>query len=427
MNQAISRTFLLAALTLPAFAQEPTTKAPAASAPLMVLKTPQSDIAGMMAMSFEVMEELPELGDGEHYVLTLDGAREFKIAKAKGDVGVLTLTADPGLLMDAYAEEIEATKPMINGSLTMVLQQGGIAPKDSAAMIKSFFDFPRQMAQVSLHVTGNVENPADGGLDLAFAFEGKAGSGYAGFLEALKPCSLGAPVLPTKGAMVQMQCSLAPQSLMAMFAPFKDLAVNMTSQGDEQRAKAGQVMDQWLALYDGGMSMVFDSKFQGAALVGLTDAGKAQQLMASDDYAAMMKGQKLPNRDMEMEITLDALEHRGCKLARTKISGMEPNPMMKDGSLESYFGTFGEFMGLTLGGGEAGAKSLVDMVADKKVARAALPNGVLMHMVMDMQAMIAMQMEQMGMDAEPDESMPKQMTMSLGKTSKALTLHVHVQ
>lgn len=31
------------------------------------------------------------------------------------------------------------------------------------------------------------------------------------------------------------------------------------------------------------------------------------------------------------------------------------------------------------------------------------------------------------MDAEIDETMPKQMTMALGKTQKALTLHVHVQ
>lgn len=426
MMQHTCRTLVLAALALPAFAQEPTTKAPASTAPLMVLKTSQSEIAGMVAMGFEVMEDLPELGDGEHYVLTLDGNREFKIAKGTGDVGVLDLRADPGLLMDAYAAEIEASKPMINGSLTMVLQQGGIAPKDSAAMIKSFFDFPRQIAQASLKVTGNIEDPTDGGLDLAFSFDGKAGSGFAGFVDSLKPCSLGAPVLPTKAAMVQMQMSLAPQSLAAMFAPWKDLAVNMTSQGDEQRGKAAVMFDQWLALYDGGMSLAFDGKFQGAAMMGLTDAGKALQLMASDEYAAMLKGQKLPNRDMEMEITLAALEHRGCKLARTKISGIEANPMMPDGSLESYFGVFGEFMGLTLGGGEAGAKALVDAAADKKVTRAALPNGALLHMAMDLQALVAMQMDAMG-GGEIDESMPKQMTMALGKTAKALTLHVHVQ
>lgn len=428
MKNFYSRSFLLAALALPVLAQDATTKpvaTTAAAGPVLVLKTNQMQLAMMLAMSFEHMEELPELADGSHYVVSLGADRKIAVATATGDVGMVDCTADPGALMDLFAEQVAQAKPMVRGTMTLALQAQGMKPKDIADMVDGIFAFPKQMAQLRLQVVGDPENPKEKGIDVTLGMEPKAGAGFAGFVEGMKPCAAGVPMLPMDKAMASVQISLDPTSLAKAFAPFREMAIGMTNQGAEQQQKALAMYDEIIALCDGAFSMAIDSKSQGGMLMGVVDGAKVEQMMGSEAYLDMMKGQQLASRDMEFEFTPSAFEHRGKKVMKSKVTG-EPNPMMPKGTLESYAAAFGNYMAISLGGGEGDAKALFDSVADDKVKRAPIAGGAVMRMQLDMRAFVALVQEQMG-GGEVDEEMPEGMTMTLGKVGKSLQFQMHIQ
>ena len=428
MKNFYSRSFLLAALALPVLAQETTTKpvaTTAAAGPVLVLKTNQMQLAMMLAMSFEHMEDMPELADGSHYVVSLGADRKIAVATATGDVGMVDVTADPGALMDLFAEQVEQAKPMVRGTMTLALQSQGMKPKDIADLVDGIFAFPKQMAQLRLQVVGDPENPKEKGIDVTLGMEPKAGAAFAGFVEGMKPSAAGVPALPMGKPAIAMQMSLEPASLAKAFAPFRDLAIGMTNQGAEQQAKALAMYDEMITLFDGAFAMAVDGKFQGGMLMGFQDAAKVEQLMGSEAYLDMMKGQQLANRDMEMEITPNAFEHRGKKVMKSKVSG-EPNPMMPKGTMESFAAAIGNYMAISLGGGEGDAKSLFDAVADDKVKRAPIAGGAVMRVQVDMRAIVAIAQEQMG-GGEIDEEMPEGMTMTLGKAGKSLQFQLHIQ
>jgi hypothetical protein len=156
-------------------------------------------------------------------------------------------------------------------------------------------------------------------------------------------------------------------------------------------------------------------------LMGALDAAKLQQIVASDDYRELMKGQQMADRNVEMEVTPDALEHRGVKVLKMVASGYPENPLMPDGSMETFAGAVGPYMFVTFGGKEPAAKAMIDAISDQKIERAALPGGALMDLTIDLPGMLAT------IRGEADEDTPAKMTMTLGKRGKALALHVVVK
>ncbi len=426
MKQTYCRTFLLAALALPAFAQDQvaTTAAPSTK-PVLVLKTAQAELAGMMARSFEHAGELPELTSGSHYIVSLGADHKVAVAMAQGDVGFVEVTGDPGALMDLFAEQVEAARPMLRGTLTVALQAQGVKPKEVAELVDSLFAFPKQMAQIRLKVVGDPEHPREKGLDVTFSMEPKVGAGFAAFVELLQPCSQGVPMLPAAKPMVAMQFSLEPAGLRKLLAPLRDVIIGFTNQGEEQRAQAVLMYDQMMTLYDGGLSTSFSKTFEGHMLMGVLDGDKAAQLMSSEAYLNMMKGQQMANRDIEIEVTPNAFEHRGAKVMKSKVTG-EPTPMMPTGTMESFAAAVGNYVAISIGGGEGDAKAMIDAVADQKVKRAPLAAGAVLQMTMDLRAMVAMVQERAGGGAI-HEDVPDAVTVRLVRQDKALQVQVHLQ
>jgi len=416
-------------LTLPAFAQEPAPKTTtAASGPVLVLKTSESQLAETAAMmAFGHMDELPEPPADGHYVLTLGSDKKLSVTTGAGDVGLLDLMVEPGPLMDAYAQEIEDGLPMVRGAMTVGLQQGGFTAKEAAGFFKELLAFPRQLAKVSLRVTGDPEAIADEGMDVVLDVDGKAGSTFAGVVEKLTPSSQGAPSLAGAGGLMQMQMSLSPEGLTALFAPMRDLVVGFMANGDERRERTAVIYDGWMSLYDGGLSMTFGEGMRGRMLIGVLDGDKLRALMASAEYLEMLQNQRVPNRDVEIEVTPDAFEHRGVKMMRSRTTGLEPNPMMPDGKMETHLGVVGSYVAMALGGDESDAKALVDAVSDQKVSRAPLADGALLRFVVDLRGFMEMALAGTGMAGAPRDDMPATTTMVLTRSGTTLRIATHVQ
>jgi hypothetical protein len=197
----------------------------------------------------------------------------------------------------------------------------------------------------------------------------------------------------------------------------------------EKQKKTVALYDQLMKLYDGGFGGAFSFPFTGHMLVGLVDGEAAQKLMSSEDYLAVAKNATMGNRNLSIDITPAALEHRGLKVMRTRLTNDgPPNPVIPDGTLDSYLAVIGSCMTMTIGGKDTDAKAAFDQVIDQKMKRAPIPDGALLDLTLDIKAFVAMMRAQRGREGEEiGEDVPAKATLSIGKRDKALALHVHVK
>lgn len=434
--------FLAAVFVMPVCAQDPvpapkpveTTGQTSAQGPALVLKTGEAIVAMQTAAMFDHFDDLPEQPEGGHYVLSLAADKKLAVTVGAGEAGLIDLVADPSALMAVYAEELEGLLPMARGALTMALQQAGMKPKDAAPWVKGVLDFPKQLQKVALKVVGGPDS-GDGssvtmfgkdGIDATFAVEGKPGSNFEWFVGLCKPSSQGAPVLPATNPAMSMSFSLAPESVAAMLAPFRDLSLTMFTKDEAQKKEFGAIYDQWIALYDGGVVASMGEGMRMRMLIGVLDGAKLSETLTNETYLAMMRNQTLPDPDMEVEVTADALEHRGTKLGKSRVSGGEPSPMMPDGAMESYFGAIANYMVMTLNGDEASAKDLIDTVLDKKVKRAPLAGDSIVHMDVDLATFMPQLNPAIGQGGANDR-MPQRMGLSVAAVGNALQVRMNLK
>lgn len=405
------------ALALPLVGQDEGPARTQAGGPMLVVKTNHSDVAEGMLASFGSMADVPSIGDRKHYVIEVGADRAAKLTVADGPAALFEAVADPGKLMTAFAEEIDAVKGMMQAGVMLALQQSGYSAKEAVAFFDQMLAFPRQIGQLAIVVAGDPEDPAQG-FDVTMDGTPVAGGYLATFIGQLEAGKKGVPVLPTEGALFDMALSLSPAAMTAALAPFRGLVESMLPGGKDQREQAARMLDAWMQAYDGNVAIAFGANMQGSMLVGLVDPARVAAMLASDDYLALMQGR---NEDAEIEtkITRDALQHRGAKWMRSDVTGAEPNPMMPEGSVTSFAGIVGEYMAMTFGGDEKAARSLIDRVLDGKLRRQPLEGGTLLQVGMDLHAILGLAMEQAGGDLDLDD-VPSRIALTLARRGTGL-------
>ena len=203
---------LLSALAFPLSAQD---------SPLVV-KTSDVELAIGMMSSFGSLDPLPDLGEGQHYVLTL-GEDGFQAATDGGDAGLMQIEAKPGPLMQMFSNEIAQYQGMAQGLMMISMGQQGMKPAEVAAMVQGLMDFPNQVELLILKVTGDLYAPEQG-LAAELSLAPKDGTWFASLTDSLTQVSTGAPVLEDPGAALQGTMGLGLKSteplepIMALFA-----------------------------------------------------------------------------------------------------------------------------------------------------------------------------------------------------------------
>ncbi|MCA8964575.1 MAG: hypothetical protein KDC48_06805 [Planctomycetes bacterium] len=401
----------------------------AQQAPMLVVKTPNTAVVTRVAGAFDVGLQLPAPGAGQHYELTCAARGQCKVTTADGDVGFLTMRGDPAALATAFAEQIDMAKPIVQAGMMVGLQQQGFAAKEVGAFLKELWAFPQQLSSFALRIDGDPEH-MDDGVTVTLDIQPMAGGYVSRIVDALEPGPGGAPRLPERGAMMVMRCSLAPASLQTVLGPFAEIGLRMTNQGEEALQQARALNDRWMKAYDGSFAMTFGEGMRGRMLVGVRDPAELDALMRSDDYRAMLANQRLPGQDVEYEITPDALDFRGCKWLRTKVSGAETSPFLPDGTFVSHVGRVGSYMAVAMGGDEGEAKALIDAVLDGKVARAPLADGAVVRVAVDVGALGAMGNQMAGMPAgnrSPfGKGVPEHVVMTLARRGHTLRWVTHL-
>jgi hypothetical protein len=430
--------FLAVVFMMPVWAQDPPSATKSATTngqhPALVLKTGDPVVAMQTALLLGHIDDLPELPEGGHFVLSLGTDQQLAVTVGAGAAALVDLVADPAALMAIYAEELEGVLPVLRGSLTIGMQESGLQPKDAARMVKDVLAFPKQLQKVTLKVVGGPDS-VDGSrvqlfgqhsIEATLAVEGKPGSGFEQFVGLCKPSPKGAPVLPATDAAMSLSFSLAPESLALMQAPFRELALTMSTQDDAQRDAYGAIYDQWLALDDGGFAMTFGTSMQMNMLIAVLDTAKLREILTSETYLSMMRSQNLPDPDVTIEVSPGALAHRGSQFLRYSLRGGEPGPVISTGDMDVYLGTVADYMAMSAGADEAGIRALVDAVLDQKVRRAPLSGDSIFQFDLDLVAFAQLVNPASG-QGDVDHRMPERMTMSAAAIGKALQFRMSLK
>jgi hypothetical protein len=365
---------------------------------------------------------------GQHWEFALSAGPQLAVNVAAGEVGLGRLRISPGPLLDLAAAEIAAVRPLLNGALTVGLQQLGYTTKEAARAVDLIVASPRQIQEIAVTVDGEPRDFANKGIDVAITATALPGTDFAAYIAAIQAGETGAPQLAEPAAL-NLAIAMTPDSLRAAMAPFEDLGVRFVQAEDGKRERARAIWHRTLALYDGTLAMALSPTFEMTILAGVVDAAKARELVASDDYVQQLRDQRFPDRDLEIEVTPKAMTHRGVELLRSKLTGAEPSAWMPTGELVTHFGVAANYLLGTSVSSAGAAQSLVDAALDDKVRRARLPDGAFAQVIVDVQALLRAVNASAGRgaSAEPPASPVRTARATLARTGGALVLRVHLQ
>lgn len=411
---------LTTALALPVLSQEPTVAG--GQRPVLTVKSAESKVICDIAEEFGHMHDLPALEGRSHYVLTVASDRVTAVRTLPGESPFMEIRVDPGGIMDLFADEIGEVKGMAQGLVVMAMTQQGFSAKEATKMVRAAFDFPYLLESATLVLKNDPDEFEFEGIDIEVSITAKPDNELGKTISRLAPSPAGVPLLPAAADKVMdMRFSIDPAAMGPLFDPFIELGLSFSYTDAESRRNAKQVWDDMMKLYDGGFAFTISNTMQMEGLYGFRDPEALAKLVGSEDYLEMMRSQR-PSRDIEVEVTAKAFEHRGITFSKmTMYNDGMPNPMMPNDEMHSFFGGLGSYM--ILGGSAERAKSLADAIADQKIEREQLDDGAVMAMKMDLRGWFEAVRQSMPI-GEAAKKMPREMSMRL--IPKGLTLTAEI-
>lgn len=381
---------------------------------LLVLKTANEQIAENVLDAFE-SDSLPELGEGKHFVFTLGNDGKLTTTTGAGAVGLFQLSAKPALLAEHYAEQIQMAQQQAGMFAGMMSGNMGVPAQDLNNLIDEIFAFPAQLDTLTLDVTGSQKDGFDARLAIVPAEKGWFGA----FVKELKPNPAGAPRLDAEDPLAHFALSVEPAAMQKAARPFMGFAVGAAATDKEERAKYTKLMEQFVALMDGTVSMVIGREGAGMRMLsGLTDGEKGKALMASDEYKAFAKAAAEANPMADAEITENAVVHREVTFTKQTVETGQDTPISPGGTTTSLYGVAGSFM--ISASSDAAAKAMTDQILDQKVERKALPNGAILALGLRLADLA----EGMAGGMAGPADFPQTVSLELGQSSGRLAVNV---
>jgi len=413
----------LAAAPLPQDRPETETAAP--DSPL-VIKTAFDDVASELTDGdlFESDGDLPELGDGEHYVLTLDGDAVMQIATARGAAPLIDIYARPEELMDLFAEQMAPARQRIQGVAVFMMGQAGVKVSEAVKAVRAALDLPLQIDVVKVSVQGDPDRPREG-YAAAVEITPIEDTWLAGFVGALSQSEDGAPFVDRTGSVmtVAMGVEIEPMSVLEPILGFLG-AFGAKSRADVAKYRefvrasfecsTGNVGVAWRA-GGGGLQM----------LTELRDTERMGQLLADPDYQRWVELSAKSNPGVPAEFDPGAFEHRGVTVAKSTIAVDAPvsTPIFEDGEMDTFMALAGDYyVQCLLGAAEGDTKRMIDAVLDQRVERARLPGTALATVTMRVAELI----DHVVGGMVPVGDLPRVVEAELGKAGRALTFHLRI-
>ncbi len=389
-----------------------------------VIKTKDDMVAMAVLDSVSSPDPLPELKEGQHYVLKLFGPTELKISTGSGDVGFLQAMVKPGPLMGMFEEDLSEQLSELEGNVTFTLGQFGFPTKETAKMIKAVASLPKQIAQLDLRLKAN---PTAGaitpivGIDLRLT--PAANTWFAKIVDALQPNDQGAPVLDATDAPMTMSVAVKPGGLTALLEPVLGFVSQLGTKNKDERQSSREMMLAMLRGYDGSMAFCGDPFASSVkAITGLKNAAAVKAIMASEGFAKLTENQASIVPAVEAEFEQTAFKHRDVAVSRLT---MDMSAAGLDQVTTQYTAVAGSYLISYSGDDENEAKALIDAVLDQKVKRQPLTKSALLTLTLDLEKMFD-RLAGFGIPGPMFEDAPKLAKVWLFRGENSLQLKVSI-
>jgi hypothetical protein len=374
----------------------------------LVIKTADPDIAEDMADTFTFTDKLPDLKNGEHFVMTVGGDGKLTVTTGGGMTEYLQIRAKPALLAEAFADKIDEVEQQATMIAGMAAGRIGATPNELTALVKEVFAFPKQLDAINVDVEGSPKSSMSGKVDVVPAASGW----FAKFVSELAANKLGAPALRDPDGLFQLSANLDQAALLKAMQPFLGFVVGAAANDKETKAKYTAMMGEMAKLLDGTLAMSMSEGKGQKMLLGLLDAARANEMLEGAEYKAWRQATADANPMADVEFKDNALTHRGitCNKQTTEVSV----PTGGDSTTSQFTCIAEQFL---LGAGsEEDAKSLIDAVLDQKVVRAALANNALLTVT----AKVAELVRTMSNGMADGEDAPRQLDVAMTKQGNGL-------
>lgn len=356
----------LTAATLPALALAAQDTRPA---PALTCRTADEELAEDIVSPFERGQALalPKLARGQHWVIRMDQDGVVEVTAATGEVAMLELEARPAALLDIYADEVDQVRRLATGAGMLSLQALGMSAREAAGLMKTIFEFPKQISLVQSKF--RARRPEFTTFDLELLLTPVAESGFENLCRLLKPNPRGVPVLAEENAM-HLAVSLDAPALRKELAPLLTRLARMFVKADAEAAVA--VMRQATDLSDGTFAGAYGPLGNMTFANGITDTAAWQQLVESPEYARFAASSLAGGG---VEYTPEALRHAGVRVGRTVVTMPESMPVSPGipGGKVTQFSCAVANLALTAAT-QGEIEALIDAAAAGRIARRPLPD-----------------------------------------------------
>lgn len=403
----------LLSLTLPGLgslsrAQEPAPAVKVGTAPLVV-KTTQADFAERLLR--QSGQELPEIGAGEHYVLTMSGESGFAAGKGSGAVAFVEVEAQPKVLMELFADQVDQARRTAKMMSGMMAASSPATPVDMAKLVDAMFDFPMQIETLTLRVEGEEQK----GWDAHAEFLPVAKSYLESMAQGLETSGKGVPRLGD--GVFTMGFDLAPKALTAGMGAFTSLI--MAKVPEEDRGTLRRLLDEQMAACDGTMAMSMREN-NVSMVLGCSDAAAMGKLLTGGDWAKLQKAfvAAMPDAEVKVETTkigdLDVVHTVGDLGSGSAFT--------EGGKIDGFATVANNLLVSVVNGGQKAFEDLAQRAIAGTLQRSPLARGAIVTMGMHLADMMAMSGQ------EAPEGLPDTVNVDLAKKGKGtLVLDVHIR
>lgn len=374
-------------------------------------------------------QQLPELQEGQHWVLKLEAKEMLTVTTAAGEVPEVSLIARPTALMDLYQEEVDQAVQMGQAMATMGMQQAGVTGAEAAQIVQSLVAFPRQIATLHMEMR-KEEKGAQKQADIAIDVVPEPDSALALTWKRLQPNPEGVPVVEGDQPLV-FHVSLAPSVIASYADTLARFSATMSQVPAERRTDYLEMQKKVLNSLAGAMTFTIGEG--GMRFLAATqNSDQLRQQLESERYQQVMKDAAEASATADVQFQPAAFEHDGVKVHKTTVDmqggGMG---MGGGGTMDSYMAVAGEWLvGAFMAKSQDPVKQLIDRAQSGDVQRKQLPAGTLL--VADirpeaLQGLAPMGAAPGGAAAGEDDAddMPNRIHVALEKTSTGLRLKIH--
>ena len=395
-----------------------------AASPAIVLETSEMMIAMGLLDQFGSDDKLPDLGEKEHYVLTVMSDKTASVKKSDTKVGWVEVTLHPPALMELFKDEIDANWDMASGGAIMVMtQQMGLTTKNAAEVMKAVRGFPNQIKTITIGLSSNPQTEFKG-MKAALSITPVADSWMGKLVRNLRPNSQGMPRLAGKDALIRVGTAIEPEGLNTFAKPFLELIAGIGAKNKKERER-NLILYTKLANAQDGSFYAVGNPFNGGLRTagGVRDAKGLAEMVHSPDYGKLVETTGNLSPLVETEYQPVAFKHREVSVAKTTVTTDIDTPLQPAGDRITFTAVAGDFMISTIGLKQDETKKLIDSALDQKIKRSPLPGNSLFFMDIQLMDLLDMVVP-FGNPLAGDENAPEKVHVS--SSSKDGTIHIHM-